>query len=285
MKLTNLVLGLSLISFTLGMNACKKTTGTTATDELQTTFELSGDQAITDNLTEDANDLLNEAAIENNFSGSRLTSEASTNQTLNLLSCATVTVTPAQGFPKNIVLDFGTGCTSANGVTRKGKIFITISDSLRKSGSIAVMTFDGYYVNNFKKEGTITWTNTSTAGSKSWQRKYENGKITAPDGRYWTHSGIKNIVQVAGVTTPHNLLDDVYSITGEHTVTNAAGKSRTSTITEALEKKVICENIDKGKVKIQGPNHYAILDYGDGTCDNIATISIDGNDPRTILLR
>ncbi|MEP6614944.1 MAG: hypothetical protein ABJA57_00125 [Ginsengibacter sp.] len=285
MKLTNLILGFALTSLTIGMQACKKTTASTTTDEFETTFELSGDQAVTDYVIEDANDILNEAAIENNFSGNRLSDQSSATQTMNLLSCASVTVTPLQGFPKNIVLDFGTGCTSGNGVTRKGKILIAISDSLRKSGSVAVMTFDGFYVNNFKKEGTITWTNTSSAGTKSWQRKAENGKITAPDGKYWLHSGTKNIVQVAGVTTPHNLLDDVYSITGDHTVTNAAGKTRTSTIIEALEKKVICENIDKGKVKIQGPNHFAVLDYGDGTCDRVATISIDGRDPRTILLR
>jgi hypothetical protein len=285
MKLTNLVVTIALISLTTGMNACKKTTTTTSADEFETTFELSGDQAITDNLTEDANDILNETAVENNFSGNRTSQVTEMSQTMHLLSCASVTVTPLQGFPKNIVVDFGSGCTSANGVTRKGKIFITISDSLRKTGSVAVMTFEGYYVNDFKKEGTITWTNTSTAGTKSWQRKCENGKITAPGGRYWTHSGTKNITQIAGYSTPHNLLDDTYSITGEHTVTNAAGKSRTSTILEALEKKVICENIDKGKLKIQGPNHFAIVDYGDGTCDRIATISIDGKEPRTILLR
>lgn len=147
------------------------------------------------------------------------------------------------------------------------------------------MTFDNYFVNGFKKEGTITWTNTSSGATKSWSRKVENGKITAPDGRYWLHSGLKNVVQTAGASTPLNLLDDVFSITGNHTVTNAAGNSRTATITEALQKKTVCENIDKGKVKIEGASHYAIIDFGDGTCDRVATISIDGRAPRTILLR
>ena len=249
-------------------------------DELATTFELSGDQAISDNLNSDAEYVLNEAAVENDFSGSRTTNVT---QTMNVLSCATVTVTA--GFPKTISIDFGTGCTSANGVTRSGKINVTLSDSLRKPGSVAVMTFDNYYVSGFKKEGTITWTNTSQGGTKSWERKCENGKVTAPDGHYWLHSGIQNVVQTEGSSTPFNLLDDVFSITGSHTVTNAAGKTRTSEITEALEKKVICENIDMGKIKIQGPNHFAVIDFGDGTCDRIATISIDGNTPITILLR
>ena len=53
----------------------------------------------------------------------------------------------------------------------------------------------------------------------------------------------------------------------------------------ALEKKVICANIDKGTIKIQGPNHYATIDYGDGTCDKLATVSIDGGASITFLLR
>lgn len=162
---------------------------------------------------------------------------------------------------------------------------ITLSDSLRKSGSVSVMTFENYYVSGFKKEGKITWTNTSQGNVKSWQRKSEDGKVTAPGGRYWLHAGTQDVLQIQGSSTPFNLLDDVFSITGSHTVTNAAGKSRTSEITEALEKKVSCENIDKSKIKIEGPNHYAVIDFGDGSCDKIATISVDGNTPRTILLR
>jgi hypothetical protein len=81
-----------------------------------------------------------------------------------------------------------------------------------------------------------------------------------------------------------NLLDDVYSVTGNHTVINPAGKTRTVTILEALEKKTICHHVTKGKMKIQATTHFAILDYGDGTCDKVATVTIDGVAPITILL-
>lgn len=264
--------------FTLGIatTSCKKND----VEDFETTFELSGDQAISDNLTEDARSVLDEAAVSVNLMGSRDIA-----QTTNILSCATVTVTPG-AFPKTITIDFGTaGCTSPNGVYRKGKINVVLSDSIRRTGSTAVMTFDNYYVNLFKIEGTATWTNTSSAGTFSWTRKVENGKVTAPDGRYWLHSGLRSVVQTSGSSTPLNLLDDVYSITGNHTVTNAAGKTRTANVLEALQKKTICENIDKGKIKIEGSSHYAVIDFGDGSCDRVATISIDGRTPRTILLR
>ena len=281
MKPKQLALVIALLAFSIGFTSCKKTVEAT-TDDLETTFELSGDQAIADNLTEDANDIFMEAATENNLLGQR---PVSPTETLGILGCATVTISPITGFPKKILIDFGTGCTSANGITRKGKINIALSDSVRKPGSTATLTFDKYSVNEFKKEGTLTWTNTSTAQVKGWSRKIENGKITNPAGKYWLHSGTTNVTQIAGYNTPRYLLDDVFTMTGTHTVTNVKGVSRTSEITEALLKETICENIAKGKIKVQGPNHYAIVDFGDGSCDRIATIAINGGTARTILLR
>lgn len=266
----------------LSFSSCKKEDAPAATDDRETTIELSTDQAISDNLTEDANDIFMEAATDKGLTGEKPLDPF---ESLGILGCATVTVTPLQGFPKTIVIDFGAGCTSANGITRKGKINIVLSDSLRKTGSTAVLNFDGYFVNGFHKEGTITWTNISTGLVKGWERKVENGKITNPEGKSWTHNGLKNVVQVAGWATPRNLLDDVFSITGNSSVTNAKNVTRTSVILEALEKKTICENITKGSIKLEGPKHTTVIDFGNGDCDRIATISIDGGTPVTFLLR
>lgn len=280
MKLKTLIALSALTAFTIF--SCKKN-DSTSTDEFETTFELSGDQAIADNLDQDANDVLNETALDRGLMGNNVV--AGTNGTTGILGCAVVTVTPQTGWPKTIVIDFGTGCTSPSGIFRKGKINVTLSDSLRSAGSIAIMTFDNYYVSGYKKEGTITWTNTSLPGGKSWNRKVDNGKITAPNGNYWLHTSNVDLVQTAGVSTPLDLLDDVFSITGTRTVTNSSGRTRNSTTLTPLQKKTICENIDKGTLKVQGPNHYAVIDFGDGTCDKVATISIDGRPARTFILR
>ena len=248
--------------------------------EIETTFKLGEDQAVSESLNDDATVIFFDASVN---AGLYRTNQPV--QTTGILSCATVTVTPQNSFPKTIVIDFGNGCNSSDGINRKGKINITLSDYIHNPGSTAVMTFDNYFVQDYKIEGTVTWTNTSTPNGFSWTRQIENGRVTVPiGGYYWLHSGIKYVTQTAGANTPLNLLDDVYSVTGNHTVVNPAGKTRTATITEALIKAVTCHNVSKGKIKIEGPNHFAIVDYGDGTCDNVATISIDGNPPRTILL-
>jgi len=249
--------------------------------EFETTFKLTENQAVSESINDDATVVFFESSVSSGFY--RLNGQM---ETTGILSCATVSVTPQNTFPKTISIDFGAnGCTSVDGVSRKGKINITLSDYVHNPGATAVMTFENYYTAGYKVEGTITWTNTSTQNGISWTRQITNGKVTEPlSGYYWTHEGTKNVTQTAGASTPTNLLDDVYSVTGNHTVTNPAGKTRTVTITEALEKKTTCHNVTKGKMKIQAQTHFAILDYGDGTCDNVATITIDGVAPITILL-
>jgi hypothetical protein len=286
MKAKNILTTLIIASFAIAFSACKKnSTATAAIDEIETTFEISEDQAVTDNLNQDAGDVMEEAATRQGLLGG-LSACGNPNTTNWIGQCATITVTGS--FPaKNITINFGTGCTSPNGVVRKGIINILLTDSVRTPGSIATITFDNYYVNAFKKEGTIIRTNTTVAGSntRSYNRTVINGKITGPNGKYWLHSSNIDITQTAGTGTPCDITDDVYTLSGTRTATNADGKTRTSTTQTPLQKKTSCANIDMGILKVQGPNHYAIIDFGDGTCNNLATISIDGRPARNIILR
>jgi hypothetical protein len=284
MRLRNIMIASAIIATCCGLYSCKKdnSTAASASTEIASTTELSTDNAISDNLNADAENVLIQASADNNFAGA--TPTGITSPMGNLPACATVTVTPAQGFPKNITIDFGSGCSSVTGIVRSGIIHITISDSLRKSGSVAVMTFDNFYIGGFKKQGRVTWTNTKQDTTNSWTRVCLD-TITSPAGKTWIHNGTHFVAQISGNNTPKNIIDNVYLTTGSATVTNSNGVTRTATILSPLEKKVDCDNIDSGTVKIQGPKHYAIIDYGDGTCDRLATISIDGGTPVTILLR
>ncbi len=272
---------LAIIAVGVCFSSCKKTDSNTETTaaEIATTTDLAGRAAISDNLTEDANDVFMNAANDKSVLGGR--GIALRPQT-PADPCGTISITPAIGFPKTITIDFGTGCTSLKGVTRSGKITVVIDTLVRVPGSKAVMTFANYIVNGFQLEGTITWTNTSTATVRSWKREVTGGKTTNTiDGKYWYHNGIKNVVQSEGLSTPLNLSDDVFSITGTHTVTNMSNKRRTCTIDDSnpLIKANTCRYISKGSMKLEGPNHYAVIDFGDGTCDDQATIAIDGGVP------
>jgi hypothetical protein len=273
-----------ILAITFSLTSCKKNKADTV-DEIETTFEITENQATSDNIDQDVGDVTEESAARNGLLGFGNACGSPTFPNW-IGTCATVTV--AGNFPaKNIKIDFGTGCTGLNGKVRKGIINILMTDSLYKSGSVATITFDNYFVNGYKREGTIVRTNTTVVGSgtRSHNRTVTNGKVTAPDGRTWTHSCNLNIKQIAGVLTPCDWMDDVYTIEGTRTATNAQGNTRTSTTQTPLQKKVSCSNIDQGILKIQGPNHFALIDFGNGTCDNLATISIDARPARTITLR
>jgi hypothetical protein len=272
------------LGFSCLVSSCLKDRAATV-DEIETTFEISEDQAQSDQLSQDASDVMDEAASTIGVNGG--TKNCGEPSSLHWIGdCAKVT--SAGEFPaKKITVDFGTGCTSKYGVTRKGIINITLTDSLKTTGCVATITFQDFYINGYKKEGTITRTNTTVAGSgtRSHNRTILNGKITAPNGKYWLHTCNLDITQTAGVATPCDITDDVFTIAGTRTVTNSQGKSRTGTTQTPLQKKAICANIDQGILKVEGPNHVALIDFGNGSCDNQATISIDGRPARTITLR
>jgi len=264
MKKRNLVIALAVTTIAIGFTACKKVTG--AGDA--TTASISSQSAIADNLTEDANNIFTQTASDS----TALLGAARPAPYYN----ATVTITPGVGFPKTITIDFGTGTTSEDGVFRTGKIIAVLSDSFRLNGTTVALSFNNYTVDGYGKTGTINWTNLSHGDTLQWTR-VDSGTVFAPTGKYWHHSGTRSVVQTAGFGDD-DLFDNVYSITGNHTYLNSDGIS-SSAITvdgEPLEKKANCYFIDKGQIKITGPNHYAIIDFGNGDCDNLATYSVDG---------
>ena len=115
----------------LGMSSCKKTSDTTSNTEVETTYELSEDQAIADNLTEDSYDVMNEAVEGLGLSGSR--ERLISNNNL-LCQCYRIA---RQRIPRTITIDFGTGCTiPGSNITRRGIIQVVISDSPAYPGAL-----------------------------------------------------------------------------------------------------------------------------------------------------
>jgi len=287
MKLKNFPLYAILGLFILGQVACKKDRNATS-DDSDTTYDLSSKQATSDALTEDANNIVFGAIDDKNYSFKNYTNGSVDN---GLPTCAVVTVSGS--FPnKMITINFGSGCVDTFGVFRSGIIHIELSDSVRNYRSTATVTFDNYHINKFKKEGgSIVWTNltaNNNFSTRTWSRQVQSVRITdTTDGRTWLHSSLKTITQYEGVATPRYRYDDKYKIyNGTGTVTNSSGTSMTTTIIDTLYKSYICPHIDKGSIRFDGTNHYALLDYGNGFCDDIATVVIDGNtaNTRTILL-
>jgi hypothetical protein len=193
--------------------------------------------------------------------------------------CFKITVVPhiAHVFPKTVTIDFGTGCLGKDGKLRKGKIVSIYTGPMFIPGSKTSTTFVDYSVDSFKIEGTHSVENTSTSNKRGWTVKVIDGKITNTNSGNWKKwSGVKSHTQVEGNGTPLYPFDDVFKITGSAEGSNSAGNSWTSEITDPLVKKLTCHWFVKGIVNITRNTNTAVLDYGDGTCDNKAVITING---------
>lgn len=206
--------------------------------------------------------------------------------------CFTVTIThPANTpFPVVIVIDFGaTGCLGPDGRIRRGKIRTEYSARLINPGATATSTFDGFYVDSIKVEGTHKIINTTDANTVPAPRKYKveivNAKLSKPSGNYIKWNSTKIITQIEGFATPYIPLDDIYKIEGSSRgqalrVNLLVGWE--SSIMEPLIKKFTCRWIVKGKIRTVRLNSnvsnpwVALLDFGGGDCDNQAVITING---------
>jgi hypothetical protein len=78
-------------------------------------------------------------------------------------------------------------------------------------------------------------------------------------------------------------LDDVYNITGDRSGSNSQGRTWSGQTVEPLVRKSVCPWLVKGIVNLTVNGRSGVLDYGDGTCDNQATITVNAV-PKTITL-
>ena len=194
--------------------------------------------------------------------------------------CFTVTVTPRERgvFPKTVTLDFGTGC-EVKGRTRKGKIITVYSGPLHRPGSKAVTEFDGYQVDSFRVSGRHEIQNTTEPGSnqRRFTRTVTNAKITLiTNGAWRAWSGTTIMRQIEGNGTPFWPLDDVYQFVHSRRGESSKGNSWTTETKEPLIKAFTCRWISKGILEITVNGKTGQLNFGDGSCDNEATLTVNG---------
>ncbi|MEP0712475.1 MAG: hypothetical protein ABJC55_11160, partial [Algoriphagus sp.] len=180
---------------------------------------------------------------------------------------------------KLITIDFGAGCTNNYGVVRKGKVKIAYTANLLFPGSEITTTFEGYEVDGLKVEGTRKITNKGVNGgnnSITLGVSIQNGKVTWPNATFFTINSEQQRVITLGTQGAYEV-----SITG-----TAAGKSREGVdyITSTNEPLIYTKNcMDSGiTYPIGGIQKFQFLgievsvDYGDETCDKLATVFYPG---------
>lgn len=178
-------------------------------------------------------------------------------------------------FPISLIFDYGAGCVdSVDGKMRKGKLIATFSGPWDSVGCQVTIQLVDYFVGNIHFEGTVTIDRNSLY---SYTTKVANGKCSNPN---WTLSWetTRTISQTGGTNTPFDKNDDVFEGTGNSSGVNRKGVPYKVNIVQNLVKRHNCSWIESGKVELTPEGlSTRTVDFGNGTCDNKATLTINGN--------
>ena len=202
--------------------------------------------------------------------------------------CFVVTVTHLNSstiFPVRVVIDFGNaGCVGTDGHNRSGKIITEYSSRLIVPGAVATTTFEGFYVDSIKVEGTHKISNTGTANDRQFTVQVIDARLSRTNGNYTRWNSEKTITQIEGIGTPNLPLDDILKVEGSANGEALRGNLLVAWEGETIEpliKRFNCRWFVRGQVRQNRANSSngswaALLDFGNGQCDNQAVVTING---------
>jgi hypothetical protein len=203
---------------------------------------------------------------------------------LSASRCATLTRDTVSN-PRRMTIDYGpVNCLCRDGRYRRGVVVIEYTGARGVSGSTASMSFVNYYVNDRGISGNRNLIfGTSTQGNPLRTTQF-NLSITHPNrSGTWTRQGLRVREKIAGDSTA-TLMDDVCLLTGNGSGSNPQGLTFNHGILTPLRKEGACRWLVSGSIQFTRNNQTArTLDFGNGLCDNQATITT-ANGTRTITL-
>lgn len=283
MKKPIVFLSIAFLASAIMISSCRK-------NNIKTTVEDDGgfgaDNAKSEQIYSDVQNISEEAISGNNLTGYKTTQNSGS---MILSACATITHDTVS-IPHTTTIDFGTvNCLCNDGRYRRGQIIISHTGALIDSGSVRSISFNNYFVNDNQVLGSKVITNMGhNNNNQMFFTVVTNGTIVLANGngnRTWTCNRIRT--WVSGGNTPAKI-DDVFEVTGTSTLTKPSGNGFNINIQSPLVIARNCQWIKSGVVQIvpfstNTNQTVRSIDYGNGTCDNQATLTV-GNNSTTITL-
>jgi hypothetical protein len=197
--------------------------------------------------------------------------------------CCTVG-TDTNHSPHVLTIRFGpTDCECLDGRKRRGTILVSYNNQYNDTNSTHTITFDNYYVNGNRLTGTIKTIRIDTTVLGNWYYKVlvNDSLDVSPDPLnslyiIWQGNLVRKWAQ--GYTTGATRADDVFSISGNTTLTRPNGHQFSCDISAPLQFALGCDFAQAGVVNVTGYNPpMRVLNYGSGTCDAMAQVNIGIN--------
>jgi hypothetical protein len=262
MKKTTFLISALLISGSLFFNSCQKD------EELDTMQEIVEDDDETDSYFDD----LMEEIDDITYNETPLKSEQII---MGGQSGTRVVTTAFSGDTVIHTIDY-TDFVHPNAMTERvknGTIKIKSLGRPSQSTFWRQVTLVDFMVNEATVEGTKV---IEKIADNQFSSILTGGKITFADGSNYTRSFNRTRTQTEGTNTPYNIWDDVFETEGQANGVNRKGNFYSRTITSPLVKPRTCRWFVQGTIEMVTGENTATLDYGNGSCDRFATLTVNG---------
>lgn len=208
----------------------------------------------------------------------------------SVASCADVTI-DTSSLPYHATFNFGAGCTDDDGNFRSGVVELEFNqmENMREPGAHVTATFTDFVLNDVKNNGSFVFNNDGYNGNSNLQFAFSfNLQLEdLTNSETATMDGVTSYEFIAGQDTQTDE-DDYLALTGS---LNGTVASSSTTMTLTVLQPVIkhrgqgcSRNYIQGVVKIeQNGQTDKFIDYGTGTCDELATETV-GTTVTTITL-
>ena len=276
MKTKQLTLGLALVAIVSAsiFSSCRKK----EVEEKDRDTMSAKDQSLASSTVNDMTNIADEAGKGN----ATTTSSFKTAESNAILSACSVITYDTLAAAKTITVNFGaTNCLCNDGRNRRGSLVINFTGRYRDSNTVITVTPQSYFVNDNQVTGSKTITNKghNAANHLVYEINANISIIKASGAGTVTWQSTRQREWISGESTL-TWSDDIYSITGSANGTTAGGTPFTSVITSPLIRNMSfgCRrHFTQGTLEhTPGGKATRYIDFGNGTCDDQATVTING---------
>jgi len=173
--------------------------------------------------------------------------------------------------------DYSESILTNHGRVIRGKVTIEISGAKDTDGSTRTITYVNCEIDSIGINGTSTETFNGDNATTRKKTTVSDVEFKLADGTVIHRVGNEVHEWLEGLATPMERDDDRIQVTGTIDVTSSTGDTYSREITDPLIRLGDCKNPVQGIVEFSKNDAViATLDYGDGTCDNLANLTTDG---------
>ncbi len=165
-----------------------------------------------------------------------------------------------------------------NGAVRNGSIIVnyTLRPLIGDRAANIIVTFDNYTMDDVSVEGTITTTFGGTILRPEIQIIADNMLASFPDNRTISWSSDKTFTIVSGFGDG-SFLTNVVEMSGTASGVNRKGESYSSVYNSVkVERSCDAGYPVSGTTTIESDKGTSVIDYGEGECDKVITVTNNG---------